>query len=200
MEVLRMFARSLPVFMVLAVAGCISTYHVVEYPKRDADLYPLSQSQEGISVAVDEVTRAGRADRYFGTDLTRHDILPLAVIVSNNGAHRVAVKPADVLMHEGTEVIDPLPMDVVIARAGEQGAKHFEGLTFKETVLPPGGSYEGVMFFPVPQAKKWDSRYTALPIYNPGSLQVIVSARDLDTQARYHFGPFSLSAPGEDDP
>jgi hypothetical protein len=199
MEVLSMFARSLLVLMVLTIAGCLSTYRVVKYPHREADLYPLSQSQEGISVAVDEVTRAGRADRYFGADLTRRDILPLAVIVSNNGTHRVTVKPADVLLHLGTEVIDPLPMDVVAGRAGDH-AKYFDELTFKETVLPPGGSYEGVMFFPVPQARRSDTRFTALPIYNPSYLQVIVSARDLDTQARYHFGPFSLTEPGDEDP
>jgi hypothetical protein len=191
--------------MTLAAAGCTSTYHVVEYPQREADLYPLSQSQDGISVAVDEVTRAGRADRYFGTDLARRNILPLAVVVSNNGAHRVTIRPADVLLHQGTEVIDPLPMDVVIARASghdpqSRVAKYFDGLAFKETVLPPGGSYEGVMFFPVPQARKADSRFTALPLFTPSGLQVIVGARDLDTQTRYRFGPFTLTAPGEEEP
>jgi len=43
--------------IVVGLAGCASSYQVVQFPQREADLYPLSQTRDGISVAIDEVTR-----------------------------------------------------------------------------------------------------------------------------------------------
>jgi hypothetical protein len=208
MAVFPMSKNRLIPLLALAMVGCSSTYHVVQYPTREADLYPLSQTREGVSVAVDEVRSGARSDRYFGADLTRQEILPVAVIVSNNGPHRVVLKPGDVLLHEGSEVIDPLPTEQVIALArGDRAlqsktqsevAQYFDSLAFKETVLTPGESYKGVMFFPMPAVKKADRNFSALPLFADSRLQVIVGARDMETQTRYHFGPFSLT-PLKDD-
>lgn len=183
----------------LAVAGCVSSYRVVEFPQREADLYPLSQTQEGVSVAIDEVRSGARADRYFGADLPDRDILPVAVIVSNNGPHAVQLKPSDVLLHEGMQVIDPLPTESVMAlvsASGTEARKYFDGLSFKPTVVSPGGSYEGIMFFPMP--KKVDRNFSVLPLFDT-RLQVVVGARDMESQVRYHFGPYSLEPLHDDD-
>lgn len=198
-----MCARSLVVLLVLAVSGCVSTYHVVQYPQREADLYPLSQTQDGISVAIDEVTSAQRSERYFGADLTRRNILPLAIIVSNNSGHRITVAPADVLLYLGVRVIDPLPLGEVVATAQEEHAmessqgdaeKYFDSLALKQTVLPPGASYTGVMFFSLPRPRKEDSNFTVLPLFTQSRLQLMIGAKDLYTRTRYHFGPFSLAS------
>lgn len=205
MGVLDMHRTSLVILGVLAVTGCATgTYHVVEYPQREADLYPLSQTVDGLSVAIDEVRSGQRVDRYFGADLTRRDILPVAVVVSNNSTHRVTITPADVLLHKGSDVIDPLPIQEVIEVARDEHAlmsssetdvaRYFDSLALKETVLQPGESYRGVLFFLLPRPKKKDENYSFLPLFNPSSLQVVVGARDMDTRERYHFGPFSLAS------
>src|SRR6202035_1966010 len=61
------------------LAGCSSTYRVVQVPQRDADLYPLSQTRQGVSVAIDEITSSDRAASYFGADLVQVGIIPLVV-------------------------------------------------------------------------------------------------------------------------
>jgi hypothetical protein len=195
--------------MLIAVglAGCASSYRVVQFPHREADLYPLSQTRGGISVAIDEVMDPERARRYFGTDLTRHAILPVAVVISNNGERRIALKPSDVLLHQGMQVIDPLPIEAVVtlaknqrwflgSKTGKELVAYFDELTFKEMVLTPGETYQGVMFFPLKQQERDSDRlFSVLPLFPESGLKVLVGARDVETGSRLHFGPFSLSLP-----
>ena len=188
------------------LTGCASSYQVVQLPEREADLYPLSQTQERVTVAIDEITSPERAARYFGADLIRAGILPLAVVVSNYSEHRVTVKPSDVLVHQGTEVIDPLPIESVIAvakeqrwllrtRTEEQIEDYFEDLAFVETVVLPNGSYQGVMFFPVPRRpESSDTLFTILNLFREGRPKVRVGLTNLQTRQRLHFGPYPLSA------
>src|SRR5690242_12463264 len=63
----------------VSLAGCASSYQVVQVPQREADLLPLSDTRQGVSVAVDEITSADRAASYFGADLLRVGIVPLVV-------------------------------------------------------------------------------------------------------------------------
>lgn len=193
------------VLLALASAGCAGTYQVVELPRREADLYPLSQTREGITIAIDEIRSPDRAERYFGADLIRRGILPLAVIVSNYGESRVVVKPSDVLLQRGREIVDPLPLETVIARAKEQHwllrrrterqmQRYFERLAFGETVLAPNETYQGVMFFPVPRPpRRADSFFTILNLFREGGPQIRVGVTDRDGGERLHFGPFTLS-------
>src|SRR5262245_22687947 len=99
------------------LGACAGTYQVVRMPQREADLYPLSQTQAGVTIAIDEIKDAARAERYFGADLIKARILPVAVVVSNYGQHPVIVKPSDILLHQGKEIVDPLPIEVVLASA-----------------------------------------------------------------------------------
>ena len=52
--------------------------------EREADLYPLSQTKAGITVAVDEISNTERATQYFGIDMFEHGILPINVVISNH--------------------------------------------------------------------------------------------------------------------
>jgi hypothetical protein len=190
------------------VVGCASSYRVVEVPQREADLYPLSQTRGGLSVAIDEITSSDRAARYFGVNLVDMGVVPLVVIISNNGTHRIDLKPSDVLLRQGTQIIDPLPLETVVTMAKNQRrplrsstqklvAGYFDGLAFKEMVLAPGETYQGVLFFPIsqPQKKSPDSLFSAMSLFHESALQAVVGARDLETGSRMHFGPFSLSIP-----
>jgi hypothetical protein len=191
----------------VGLAGCSSTYQVVQVPQREADLYPLSETRQGVSVAVDEITSSDRAASYFGADLLRVGIVPLVVVISNNGAHRIDVKPADILLTRGMQIIDPLRLEAVVATAKKQHgpvssttqkslARYFEGLAFSEMVLPPGGTYQGVMFFPLPrQTVAPDSMFSAMTLFHESGMWIQVGARDLDTGRRVRFGPFSVSSP-----
>ena len=194
------------VLITAALAGCSSTYQVVQVPQRDADLYPLSQTRAGISVAIDEITSPDRAASYFGANLVQVGIIPLVVVISNNGTHRIDVKPADVLLSKGTQIIDPLPLETVVAIAKQQHGSlrtttqksvddYFEGLAFSEMILPPGATYQGVMFFPIPrQQVSSDSMFSAMTLFRESGMQILVGSRDLDTGNRVRFGPFSVAS------
>jgi hypothetical protein len=202
-----MSLKKIALMVTLGLAGCADSYKVVQFPQREADLYPVSQTREGISVAIDEVTSPDRADRYFGLDLTHRGVLPVAVIISNNGPHRVQLKPSDVLLHRGTQVIDPLPIESVIGLAksqrrlgsssGKEVDKYFEELGFKETVLSSGETYQGVMFFPIPPRERSSSNsyFAIMPLFHDERMQVVIGAWDLDSHDRMHFGPFSVTLP-----
>src|SRR5262245_24640086 len=144
-------------YLALALVSCAGSYQVVQrLPEREAELYPLSQTREGITVAIDEISGAERSYRYFGANLTREGILPLVVVVSNHGAHRIIVKPSDVLVRRANEIIDPLSIETVIAIAKNQYwplrsktekevETYFNWLAFKETVLVSEETYQGVI-------------------------------------------------------
>jgi hypothetical protein len=190
----------------VGLAGCASTYQVVQVPQREADLYPLSETRQGVSVAVDEVTSSDRAASYFGADLVRVGIVPLVVVISNNGAHRIDIKPADILLTRGTQIIDPLRLETVVAMAEKEHgpvssatqkaiAGYFEGVAFSERVLPPGATYQGVMFFSIPrQTVASDSMFSAMTLFHESGMWIQVGARDLDTGNRVRFGPFSVAS------
>jgi hypothetical protein len=91
----------LSALLALTLAGCSRSYRVVDVPQYGADLYPLSQTKSGVTVAVDEIRGSERAERLFGSDLTREGIFPVNVVVSNYSKQRVVVKPSDILLYRG---------------------------------------------------------------------------------------------------
>jgi hypothetical protein len=198
---------SILILLAVFLAGCAGSYHVVRMPQREADLYPLAQTKGGVTIAIDSVKGAARAERYFGADLIRKGILPVVVVVSNYGKHPVAVKPSDVMLHRGREIIDPLPLEVVSVAAKSQHwflrsrteaqiDSFFRDIAFTETTLSPSDSYQGVMFFTVPRAhRRRDASFLISSLFREGGPKVRVGVTNLDTQKRTHFGPFALSLP-----
>lgn len=201
----------IPVFiaalLALALLGCARSYRVVEVPQYGADLYPLSQTRAGITVAVDEIRGAERAERFFGSDLIREGIFPVNVVISNFSKQRVTVKPSDILLYRGKEIIDPLPLEMVVATAKRQHGflssstegevnKFFESSTFKEAVVMPNESYRGVVFFAPPKTKGIVDRwFRRLSVYNEAGPRVRMGVTNLDSGDRLLFGPFSIALP-----
>ena len=193
--------------LVLLLAACSRSYQVVQVPQYGADLYPLSQTKAGVTIAIDEIRRPERAERFFGIDLVREGILPVNVVVSNYGKQRVVVKPSDILLYRGKEVIDPLPIEMVLATAKRQHGflastteaqvdKFFESSTFKEAVLLPNESYRGVVFFAPPVAKSLSDRwFRVLQAYNEGGPKIRLGVTTLDSGDRLLFGPFQVALP-----
>jgi hypothetical protein len=193
--------------LALVVSACASSYRVVQVPQYGADLYPQSQTRAGITVAVDEMTSAERVARLFGADLVKEGVLPVNVVVSNYGKQRLLLKPSDVLLHQGKEVIDPVPVEMVMGLAKRQKAflrdttaeevdKYFKEHTFKETALHPGETYRGVMFFAVPAPKRWTDRFfTSWSVYRDGGPKVRVGVTSLDSGERVLFAPFAVRLP-----
>jgi hypothetical protein len=192
------------VVLVSGLAGCAGQTRSA-YPPRAAELYPLSQTSHDVSVAVDGLSSRARSMRYFGANLPGSAILPVTVIISNYSDHTVVLTPADVLLQLGQEVIDPLPARSVAAvasgarsleaRVRGEAVQYFEGLALKDTVLTPGASYHGTVFFIVPPLRP--APEPELPVFLTDSrLQVLVGARDLSTQSRLRFGPFALPETG----
>ena len=195
--------RFLFIVLFLALTACAGTFKVVQLPIREADLYPLSQTVGGISVAVDEISNPDRAWRYFGADLIGYGVLPINITVSNHSGHRCSIKPSDVLLRSGKEVIDPLPIHVVTrlakrasrarAETQEQIDDFFSRLSFTDTVLVPHDSYQGVLFFPVEDRHKRDPFFSVVTLFLEGRLKMEVVVTDIETHQRTHFGPFSVS-------
>jgi hypothetical protein len=201
------FPVFLSALLVFALAGCTPSYQVVEVPQYGADLYPTSQTKAGITIAIDEIRRPDRAERYFGSDLIREGILPVNVVVSNYSKQSVTVRPSDILLYRGKEVIDPLPIPMIVAMAkrqhrflasstAEEVNKFFGNSTFKEAVLLPNESYRGVVFFAPPAPKglidRWFTRYST---YSEGGPRIRMGVTHIDSGDRLLFGPFPVALP-----
>lgn len=192
--------------ILMLLAGCASTYRIVQIPQREADMYPLSQTKAGLTIAIDEIRDAARAQRYFGANLIKAGIRPVVVVVSNYGKHRIVVKPADVLLQRGRDIVDPLPIQAVIGTA--QGQRwfmrkrtrrnvddFFHSVVFKEAVLLPNDTYQGVMFFSNPKPGRTEDRFFSVwSLFAESGPRIRVGVTDLDEQGRMHFGPFALSS------
>ena len=154
-----MNALRIPLLLLVAVAlpGC-SGHRLAQVPQYEADVYPLTQTHAGVTVAVDEIRTAQRLERHFGADLARGGILPVNVVVSNHGKQKVLVRPADILLHQAQEVIDPLPLEAVLATVRTdqqpQAKRSLEAAAFRATALSSGETYRGVMFFPAAPLRK----------------------------------------------
>ena len=192
----------------LGLTACATPYEIVEIPKREADLYPLSQTKEGITVAVDEITSTERSTQYFGVDLFKEGILPLNVVISNHTDRRLVINPADVLLLRGRQsVVDPVPLHVVTelvmrdygwlkSDTNKRLDEHFEELTLQEIVLVPDQVYQGVLFFKAATPDRYKSRsryFTVMSLYRQGALNLQISIADFETHERMHFGPFPIS-------
>jgi hypothetical protein len=191
--------------LALGLAGCAtSSYQVVHLPQRNADLYPLAQAKEGVTIAIDEIKEPERAKRYFGADLIKAGIVPVTVVISNKGAHRLKVKSSDVVLHRAKEIVDPLPLELVVATAKRQHGRlrpdteaqvdaYFSDVAFRETILPPNATYQGTLFFPTPPKKQGDKFFVDFELFRQGGPSVIVGVTTLEAGDRLHFGPFPVS-------
>lgn len=196
--------------MTLGLTACSSPtrYEIVEMPQREADLYPLSETKDGITVAVDEITNTERSMQYFGVDMFKHGIVPVNVVISNHTGRKQLVSPVDVLLLRGRQaVIDPLPIQRITnlvnrdywyfdERTYNQLSEYFNDLTMQEMVLMPNDVYQGVLFFKavdLDKAYRDDSNFNVTRLYPKSSLNIKVSVADLETRERMHFGPFPIS-------
>lgn len=172
------------------IAGCTASYPTAKPPLRNADVYPDAQTIAGLTVAVDEISNSDRVRHYFGTDLTDDDILPVNVVVSNHGDDRFLIRPADILMMEGNSVIDAMPLDEVRELVKDRG-RPVADLAMQETVVPPLGNYQGILFFKI---KRTDpGLYAKVEKIFTGRLSMRVVVTNQDSGERIRFGPYSLS-------
>lgn len=198
--------RMLYPVVALLVSACASSYRVVQVPQYGADLYPQSQTRSGITVAIDEMKNTERVERLFGADLIKEGILPVNVVVSNFGKQRLLLKPSDILLYQGKEVIDPIPVEMVMAAAKRQKYlrsttekevdKYFGNAMLKETALYPNETYRGIMFFAVPASKQPLDRFFAkLSLYRDDGPKMRIGITNLDSGERVVFAPFSITLP-----
>ena len=192
---------------ILSLAACSRPYQVIEVPRYGADLYPTSHTRAGVTVAVDEIWKPRRVERHFGADLIEQDIFPVHVVVSNYGRQRVTVKPSDIMLYRWKEVLDPMPLERVVASAKKQHGsvassadgkieKFFENSAFREVVLLPNDTYGGIVYFALPPRKtaadKWFRPASAFPSAGP---QLRLGLTNVDTGERVLFGPLTLAMP-----
>jgi len=190
----------------VVLSACSSSYRVVQVPQYGADLYPQAQTRSGITVAVDEMKSPERVERLFGADLIKEGILPVNVVISNFGKQRLLLKPSDILFYQGKEVIDPLPVEMVMATAKRQKYlrtstekevdKYFGDAMLKETAVSTSETYRGIMFFALPAPKRPADRFfTSLSIFRDDGPKMRIGLTNLDTGERVLFPPFSVKLP-----
>ena len=193
--------------LILGLTACApSPYEVVQIPVREADLYPLSQTQEGITVAVDEITNSVRSTQYFGIDMFKYGIVPINVVISNHTDRKQLVRPSDILLLRGRQtVVDPLPIESVtdlVSRdyshldfaTADQINVYLGELTLQEIVLMPNQVYQGVLFYQAdrPEKERNNRYFNVKSLYRTGALNIKVSVADLETRERKRFGPFPV--------
>ena len=196
--------------LMLGITACSPSPHVVvEIPVRDAGLYPLSQTKDGITVAVDEITNADRSIQYFGVDMFKYGIVPINVVISNHTERPHMVNPADILVLRGRQtVVDPLPIQSVTNLVSRDYWRHdfvtvdqindyLDELTLQEIVLMPDQIYQGVLFVQAdrPEKENRSRHFNVKSLYRNGALTIKVSIADLETRERKRFGPFPVSMP-----
>lgn len=193
-------------FLAVVFQSACASYELVQLPVREADLYPLAESKAGLTVAIDQMSDSQRVRRHFGADLVDKGILPIQVIVSNHGDHRMRIRPSDVLMLRGKGVIDPLPIEKVTEfpkseglwvteETEEQIDEYFTELAFKEMIVPPGETVRGVLFFGVRKPRPTSQYFRLMRLFPQPSFQLHLVITDLEKKERIPFGPFGVYQP-----
>ncbi|HXY62440.1 MAG TPA: hypothetical protein VEJ22_05865 [Nitrospirota bacterium] len=186
------------IFSLFGLTACTTEYRVVQIPLRSADLYPRSRSRAQVTVAADGITDRERVATYFGVDLFKRKILPVNIIVSNHGSGRYIVKPSDVMLMKGNEVLDPMPVESLVevavdlhARISDKTAKqvntYFANLALQETVLVPQDSCQGVMFFKIKEDEEEDHSFVIRRLFREGSMKIYIGVTNAETGERTIF-------------
>jgi hypothetical protein len=184
----------------LGLTACASEYWVVQIPLRNADLYPRSIRRGEVTVAVDGITDRERVKTYFGVNLMKKKVLPVNIIVSNHGNGRYVIKPSDLLLMKGNEVLDPMPIEEVLEvvkdehgwmseKTFQQVKTYFTNLALQETVLTPQESYQGVLFFKIKEDEE-DRYFIIRKLFREGSMKIYIGVTNLETGERLHFNLF----------
>ena len=82
----------------------------------------------------------------------------------------------------------------VTEETAQEITEFFESVSFRQAILAPAGSYQGVLFFSTASPEKRRSRYFRMvSLFLEPTLSLRLAAKDLETQGRIHFGPFGLA-------
>ncbi len=193
------------VVLLVVLTGCTS-YTVTQMPLRDATIYPVSETQSGVAVAVDSIARPERARKYFGLDLIQEGVLPVNITVSNHSERKVLLKPANLLVHRGREVIDSLPIERVTEQikgaywmepaTREEVDKYLAELALQEAFIGRQQDYQGVLFLELGRpARQNPFSFQVLQLFRQTQLQLHITLTDQQTNERLSFGPFPIATP-----
>lgn len=180
---------AIAVFTAAVLAGCVSR-PVASLPVRSADVYPNARTIAGLTVAVDPIFSPDRVRQYFGADLTKEGILPVNVIYTNYSDVAFLVKPSEVILLEGNDVVDPIPPELA-GKLVRGGSRRIEELALREKLIPPGGNHQGILLFRTKE--KEQGLYGKVERLLLDRLSMRVTVTEQDSGERFHFGPYSLS-------
>jgi hypothetical protein len=194
----------IPLAAWLLTACGTTPFEVTRIPQRDAEVYPASQSRQGVAVAVDAIGQKHRAKHYFGAPLTEAGVLPVNLTVSNHGEKPVRVQPGDVLLHFGSRVVDPLPVAKVAGHiqrmhggmepeAARELDRYLRQTAFAARLIGPGETYQGVMFFDLGRSEADPFRHVnVFSVFDAGGYRLEMRVTRRDSGERLAFGPFAL--------
>src|SRR2546426_6445044 len=85
--------------LISALTGCTAA-RLPDYAPLAPDEYRHHATREGLTIAIHPMTQPSEIERYFGTDLLAHDVLPVAVVVRNENT-----KSSFIIQRDGTRLL-----------------------------------------------------------------------------------------------
>lgn len=174
--------KSLPFYFVLpcllALTGIsCTTLSVSEYKVPALDEYALVERYGGVAVAIFPMHDLDEQNKYFGTDLTDHGVLPISVIVRNNSSSSYLLSGNQIQINstenqsDRTEISDDAataadvaavalisPAMIVVGgqmRSNSSVVRHsLEKNELHRTIVSPGGVKHGFIYAPLKEEQR----------------------------------------------
>jgi len=104
--------------LLTACSGCGMPYTAKPAPISQLEGMPWSHTERGATVGTDPYVQGGRLKRVFGHDLTTYEIIPVQVLVQNNGGTRLWLQRSAIYLErpDGMEIA-PLRATIVAGMA-----------------------------------------------------------------------------------
>jgi len=166
------------------VVGCLNATPPPPFPRRPIEQYPQVIRDDALTLAAEAVTDVSQQERYFGTNLSSDDVLPVFVLVANgSGGSSVLVDPRKMnlvgLPAGGTPSHDPrlgnetaettlavtsiaLLSPALMVTAGVMIGRrinaqhHLQSQALRSDTLSPGESVHGIVYFTAPKPRPTD--------------------------------------------
>ncbi|MGA1875277.1 MAG: hypothetical protein ACMUIA_06700 [bacterium] len=149
-----------------SIAAC-SRYQINQPPvmtSRSADIYPRQQTKDGLIIGVDDYWDSVKSYQAFGMNLADENILPVEVIISNQGQDVFSIRGEEILLVKGNQVI--YPISALHIELPRQVREYLQLMEFKDMTVRPGESRHGFLYFPFLKEEKqsrffhlWPSEY-----------------------------------------
>jgi hypothetical protein len=141
----RAFFLTFSLICLLSVTSC-TRYQITQPPvmtTRSADIYPQRQTKDGLIIAVDDYWDSVKSYQAFGVSLADKNILPIEVIVSNQGHDVFSIRGEEILLVKSGQVIYPISASRI--ELPRNVREYLQLMEFKDLTVKAGESKHGFL-------------------------------------------------------